>query len=46
MNIIVKSENENIEAEASYESSDSNNSVVVNSEDKIVNENEFYEVKE
>ena len=46
MNIIVKSENENIEAEASYEGSDSNNSVIVNSEDKINQENEFYEVKE
>ena len=44
MNIVVKQEN--IEAEVSFEDSKSNNSVVVNSEDKNNQENEFYEVKE
>ena len=44
MNIVVKQEN--IEAEVSFEDSNSNNSVVVNSEDKNNQENEFYEVKE
>ena len=44
MNIVVKQEN--IEAEVSFEDSKSNNSVVVNSEDKDNQENEFYEVKE
>ena len=44
MNIVVKQEN--IEAEVSFEDSKSNNSVIVNSEDKNNQENEFYEVKE
>ena len=44
MNIVVKQEN--IEAEVSFEDSKSNNSVVINSEDKNNQENEFYEVKE
>ena len=44
MNIVVKQEN--IEAEVSFEDSKSNNSVIVNSEDKDNQENEFYEVKE